>query len=145
MANRSELSKLVDKADKVFSQFIRKRDTVDGLYIQDNEGNSIPCGYCITCNRVTATQGKSTGHCGHFIPRGCKFTRFDEENCALQCNYCNTYRQGEQYKFGQAIDRIYGKGTAKKLSKLEDKYKAEGYKFTKDELEGIIKYYKEGI
>ena len=139
---KSELSRLVDKADKVFSVFIRKRDTVEGLYVQDNEGNSIPCGYCITCNKVTPTESKITGHCGHFIPRGCKLTRFNEQNCALQCAGCNTYRAGEQYKFGLAIDRIHGKGTAKKLHDLEIKYKADGYKFTKDELQGIIDYYK---
>ena len=138
-----KMSALVKKADKTFSEFIRKRDSV--TYIQNEEGLSLPAGYCITCNKLVPTKGVGTGHCGHFIPRGCKLTRFDEDNCALQCGYCNTYRQGEQYKFGKAIDSRWGKGTAERLEKLEAKYKKDGYKGQADELEALIKFYKEKI
>lgn len=138
-----KLSGLVRRADTAFSEFIRDRDSV--TYIQNEEGLSIPAGYCITCNKLVPTKGVGTGHCGHFIPRGCKLTRYSEENCALQCGYCNTFKQGEQYKFGKAIDQKYGKGTSEKLEALEAKYKKDGYKWQVDELEALIKYYKERV
>lgn len=134
---------LVNVADKAFSQFIRHRDSV--TWVQNEEGFSIPAGYCVTCSKLTPTKGVKTGHCGHFIPRGCKLTRFDEQNAALQCNYCNTYRFGEQYKFGRAIDQRWGQGTAERLQKLEQTYKREGYKWQRDELEALILYYREKV
>lgn len=140
---KSKLQPLVRKADKVFSEYIRQRDSES--YIQNEEGLSIPAGYCATCNKLIPTQGMGTGHCGHFIDRGCKLTRYEEMNCALQCGYCNTFKQGEQYKFGVYIDQRYGKGSAEKLHNLEAKYKRDGYKWHEDELLGIIKHYKEKL
>lgn len=131
---------LTRKADKVFSEWIRKRDSV--TYIQDEEGMSKRAGYCVTCNKLVPAEGKGTGHCGHFIPRGCKPTRYSEQNCALQCSYCNTYRFGEQYKFGLAIDSKYGEGTAMALYEQEKEYKKSGYKFKREELEQIIEKYR---
>lgn len=140
MIVNKKIMPLVKKADKVFSEYIRNRDS--STYVQNEEGLSIPAGYCITCSKLVPTKGVGTGHNGHFIPRGCKLTRFDEQNCALQCGFCNTFRQGEQYKFGKAIDQRYGKGTSDRLEKLEETYKRDGYKWQADELEGIIEHYK---
>lgn len=139
MAKKPTLPALVRKADKVFSEWIRKRDSV--TYIEDEQGFSKRAGYCVTCNKLTPAEGKGTGHCGHFIQRGCKTTRFVPENAALQCNYCNTYRYGEQFKFGLAIDSRWGEGTALKLHEMEAEYKKNGYKYTREELEGIIEKY----
>lgn len=138
------LPQLRDKADKVFSRWIRNRDTVEGLYIQTEEGLSIPCGYCFTCEKVTPTEGKGTGDAGHFIKRACKPLRYDEVNVNLQCVRCNKYLSGNDGRYAVKLDVVHGRGTAKKLQEQEDIYKRDGYKFTRDELEGIINYYKEG-
>ena len=130
---------LTRKADKVFSEYVRRRDS--NAYITDNEGLSIRAGNCCTCGRQIPTEGVGTGHCGHFIPRGCKLTRFHPQNAHLQCNYCNTYRDGEQYKHGVYIDKLYGEGVADELIALEALYKKDGYKFKRDELNGIIELY----
>ena len=68
-------------------------------------------------------------------------TRFLEENTAAQCVSCNIYHYGEQYKFGLAIDDLYGAGMAKKLQKQAKKY----HKFNRDELLEIIHDSKEEI
>lgn len=95
---------LVKALDKLFSEFIRRRDA---------DKNGI-C-RCITCSR--------SGHwkemdAGHFIQRDRLATRWDERNVHAQCTYDNRYRSGEQFEHGQAIDRIHGKGTAEQLRQL---------------------------
>jgi len=144
MPKNLTINQLRDKADKVFSRWIRNRDTVDGLYVQNEEGLSIPCGYCFTCNKITPTEGKGTGDAGHFIKRACKTLRYDETNVNLQCTRCNHFLSGNDGRYAVKLDVVYGKGTAKRLHDQEDIYKRDGYKFTRDELEGIINYYKEG-
>lgn len=133
---KSELSKLTAKADKVFSLYIRKRDSTE--YIR-GEILDEPAGECITCNKLIPAK---QAHAGHFVQRGCKLTRYDEENVNLQCSGCNTFRYGEQYKHGRAIDMKYGDGTADRLMALEAEYKANGHKFTRDFLQDIIERYK---
>ena len=56
--------------------------------------------------------------CGHFQSRANLKTRFDEENCQVQCVGCNMFKQGEQYKFGLYLDGKYGEGTAVELEYL---------------------------
>lgn len=113
------ISKLKKKADVLFSKAIRLRDTIDGR------------GACITCGKVLSI---TQLHAGHFQSRRHSATRYDEENVNAQCAGCNTFRGGEQYKYGLALDEKYGEGTAKKLAKLAQTY----HKFTVDELEEII-------
>ena len=131
------LPTLVKKADKVFSTYIRNRDAT--TEVEDVNGCWVKAGPCITCKKVVAV---TKGHCGHFVQRGCKLTRFDEQNASLQCPYCNTYRYGEQFRHGIEIDRKFGQGTTDRLVELEDKYKRDGHKFTRDELMDVIERYK---
>lgn len=114
------LPKLTKKADKHFSLLIRARDRDEP---------------CITC--PSYPEG-AAAHAGHFVTRGCKLTRFDPHNVNKQCNYCNTFRDGEQYKHGVAIDKKYGVGTAAELVELEARYKREGHKYTREFLQSIL-------
>jgi hypothetical protein len=91
----------VAKLDKAFSEFIRKRDSNEDGY-----------GKCITCGK---TIHYKDGHCGHFISRRHRSTRWDEQNTALQCVACNSFNQGRQFEFGREIDKRYGSGTADRL------------------------------
>jgi len=113
-----------DKLDRVFSEYIRLRDSVDGY------------GNCCTCGKYIPVKGN---HCGHFISRRFQATRFDEQNCALQCVSCNTYNQGRQYEFGLYIDKRWGKGTAEKLL-IKSK---QTVKRTQYEIDELTKYYKQ--
>ena len=76
---------------------------------------------------------------GHFQSRRFLPTRFDEENCQVQCPACNVFRYGEQYKFGLALDGKYGEGTAEELEIVARKKT----KINRWQYEGEISYYKE--
>ncbi len=95
------------KADRLFSLSIRYRDG-------EKRDGEWWC-QCVTCDSWNPM--KNT-HAGHFQKRGRLATRWNEENVNAQCPGCNTYRDGEQYKYSLAIDAKYGSGTAKKLYEL---------------------------
>ena len=69
---------LVRKLDRVFSLYIRKRDSAPwgGKFFR-----------CISCGRVMPY---AQGDCGHFFSRRHMSTRFDEDNCHMECRYCLT-------------------------------------------------------
>lgn len=98
--------------DTWFSKYIRLKNATD-------QGVCI----CITCSRPFLWNDID---CGHFVPRNHKIVRYDERNCAPQCKSCNRFSNGEQWKFGQAIDKIHGEGTAELLQGLSKRsYKRE--------------------
>lgn len=70
-------SKMEEDLDKVFSKYIRLRDTIS------NGGHF---GKCISCGLV-----KPYGNldCGHFYSRYNLATRWDEDNCNAECVVCN--------------------------------------------------------
>jgi hypothetical protein len=76
-------------------------------------------------------------HCGHFQSRRHMSTRWDDVNCQVQCVRCNIFSQGEQFKFGQKLDIVYGEGTAKALELKAKKSK----KFMRCDIEELIEYY----
>lgn len=94
------------EADRWFSIYIRLRD------IKQNEMCE-----CCTCRKWLHWKEMT---CGHFQKRGKPMTRFNEENCSAQCNSCNGFRDGYQYKHAKFIDKKYGKGTADKLEQLAE-------------------------
>tara|TARA_R100000655_G_C2899952_1_gene178657 strand:- start:31 stop:285 length:255 start_codon:yes stop_codon:yes gene_type:complete len=77
-------------------------------------------------------------HCGHFQSRRFTSTRWDETNCQVQCVRCNIFSQGEQFKFGQKLDIIYGEGTALGLEQKAKKTE----KLTRVDIQEMINYYK---
>ena len=93
------ISKLKKELDKIFSVFIRLR-----------EANSEGLCQCFTCGKVGHYKSMQNGH---FQPRRFLATRWSEEgNCEVQCQKCNIWEQGEQFKFALGIDAKYGDGTA---------------------------------
>ena len=70
---------LVKELDKVFSEFIRLRDTPGGF------------GRCISCQKIITY---SNCDCGHYINRKHMTTRYDEKNCNAQCRSCNRFDEG---------------------------------------------------
>ena len=72
------LSDLKQEAQTVFNAFIRERD------------KELPC---ISCGRSTGCKINA----GHYLSVGSHpQLRYDEQNCWLQCEYCNTYKSGNQ-------------------------------------------------
>ena len=99
---KTELQKAKAKADKYFSLYVRQRET-----------GALDYNHCCTCGK---TIHRKQLHCGHFQSRRYESTRYDEKNTGPQCSYCNTFNQGEQYKFGLYLDKKYGAKTAEKVT-----------------------------
>ena len=102
---KKTISKLKKELDKWFSLYIRLRDATDEGMAQ-----------CFTCGKVS--HYKSGMQNGHFQSRKHLATRWDEENCQVQCVGCNMFKAGEQYKFSVALDGKYGEGKAEELELL---------------------------
>jgi len=99
--SRSDRDKWLDECDKEFSRKIRLRDS-------DEYG----IGYCCTCQKRLYWK---EAQCGHYVSRRHHATRYDEQNCHLQCVSCNYFKDGLKYEHAKHIDELYGKGAHDKL------------------------------
>ena len=90
-------------------------------------------GICYTCG---ARKEPSDMHAGHF--RHNKLD-FDEMNLNCQCNYCNHYKSGELGIYAIRLIERYGKKKVEDL--IQRSYQIK--KYTREELEEIIKKYKD--
>ena len=119
------ISKLKKKLDTIFSFYIRLRSA-------DDKGNN----QCCTCGKIDNWRNLQ---CGHFVSRKHIATRFHELNCFPQCVACNIFRNGEQWKFGQFLDRNIEEGISEELIVLGH----TTLKISKAEYEEKISYYKD--
>ena len=120
------ISKLKKELDKWFSLYIRLREATDEGIVQ-----------CFTCSRIS--HYKSGMQCGHFQSRRHHSTRWNELNCQVQCVKCNMYEQGEQFKFGMALEGKYSEGTSEELEFLARTI----IKVSRIDYEEKISYYKD--
>jgi hypothetical protein len=95
---------LEKKLDRVFSEYIRLKAADENGIVQ-----------CVTCGNYHHWREV---HCGHFIPRARKATRFNEMNCHPQCVRCNTFRGGEHDIYRLYLIGKYGKEAVEKLETL---------------------------
>tara|TARA_R100000734_G_C3311496_1_gene102391 strand:- start:41 stop:454 length:414 start_codon:yes stop_codon:yes gene_type:complete len=124
MTPTKSISKLKKELDKWFSLYIRLREaTVEGI------------SQCFTCGKIDHYKKLQ---CGHFQSRRHHATRWNEQNCQVQCVKCNMFGQGEQWKFGLNINAKYGDGTANELKILS----TSTVKISRVEYEHNIRYYK---
>jgi hypothetical protein len=116
---KTSLPKLLEKAQKVFNKFIRERDKNNG---------------CISC-------GGPVEQAGHYFSQGHHSSlRYSEINTNGQCVKCNMYLSGNLIKYRQGLVKKYGADVVEKLELNADLRKA--WKWTREELESIIKKYK---
>tara|TARA_R100000541_G_scaffold18622_1_gene28447 strand:- start:5534 stop:5926 length:393 start_codon:yes stop_codon:yes gene_type:complete len=123
MAKKLTRSKLVKKLDTIFSIYIRRKNAVNDIAT------------CITCGKKDHWKKLQNGH---FQSRKHYSTRWDEVNCQVQCAGCNVFKYGEQYVFGNKLDKKYGSGTAERLHIKAKKI----IKLTNPEIEEMIIRYK---
>lgn len=123
------LSVLTIKADKIFGEYIRKRDSIKTTLSFDK------C-VCVTCSETV-----DNIQCWHFITRASRSTRWQEQNANGQCPKCNCWWGGRQYEHGLEIDKRYGEGTAERLVRLWH----EPQKVTRELLEDIIRKFTDKI
>jgi hypothetical protein len=118
MTKKVSRKSLVEKLDKVFSIYIRRRYAVNDI------------AKCVTCGKEDNWKSLQ---CGHFMSRKHLSTRWNEDNCQVQCAGCNVFRYGEQYKFSLYL--------GDKLSEQLHIQSKQICKFTDVELQEKIDYY----
>ena len=127
MPRKPSRKTLINKADKIFSEYIRRRYTNDNGITE-----------CYTCGKKDHWKELQ---CGHFMSRKHYSTRWNETNCQVQCAGCNVFRYGEQYKFGRNLDIEFGNGTADDLHQLSRQI----VKYDNNDLIEMIKHYKKKL
>ena len=120
--NKSKKQKLFEKAWKICSEYIRRRDK----------------GKCFTCSTIKHWKGMEAGHFRH--GKGSPIY-FDERNIHAQCSRCNRLYSGQRDIYLRKIQKLYGIEVGDWL--IKESYKTHYY--TIKELEGVIKYYQEKI
>jgi hypothetical protein len=121
-ADLTTLSDYLKITQQVFNKFIRMRD--EGLN-------------CISCDLPPKKK-----NCGHYFSQGGHSSvRFDEDNCHLQCEHCNTFLSGNLLNYQIGIEKRIG---GEKLMQLQAKAH-DIKKWTKEELKEIIEIYKKKI
>jgi hypothetical protein len=100
---KTTTAKLKAKLDKLFSEYVRKRDS-------DHRGLC----KCISCGKEAPAFGGSM-HAGHLFSRRYLSIRFDPKNVNSQCSYCNTFLNGNQIKAARGVERKWGTGTVDDL------------------------------
>jgi hypothetical protein len=118
-ADLKTTSDWLKEAQVVFNKYIRERDK--GLN-------------CISCDKPPLKK-----NCGHYYSQGGHSNvRFDEDNCHLQCEHCNTYLSGNLLNYQIGIEKRIG---AERLIELQGRAHLEK-RWSVDELKELIKKYK---
>lgn len=90
--------------DDIFSKWIRRRVTVNGL------------AECFTCGlRARA----ATMECSHYIDRDVMALRFDEINCQCMCVVCNDYHNSDPTPYRNKLVEKYGEKAVLELESQE--------------------------
>lgn len=121
------VASIVTRLDRVFSQYIRLRDS------HDDETFA-----CISCGRRLSL---SYAQCGHYYPRANMSTRFDPDNCHAECIHCNCFDQNHLEGYRKNLIAKIGEGRVAEL----DRRAKETKKWSHYELEEMIEFYKERI
>ena len=118
-----------DKLDKVFSEYIREKGSI-------NKYNT-----CFTCGKVLPI---SELHCGHFLSRRYLAIRWNVLNAKPQCRDCNVFKNGNEKIFKKRLRQEYGNGVIAdlefqkhKIVKLTDEDYKEKIKFFKNKIKEL--------
>lgn len=120
---------LITALDKYVSHYIRLKDAQNGLAT------------CVTCGDTKPWKEMQNGH---YYSRGRFPTRWDEDNCHVQCLRCNLYLKGNYIKYTLYMIDTYGREfvdelgiksiNPSKISSADLKGKIEEYKKKVNEL-----------
>lgn len=99
-----DIKELDRLAIKLMSIYTRTKDADFSGYVN-----------CFTCPRGDHW---SNMHCGHFVKRAHRCTRFMEANNNPQCPICNVSYDGRPKEYAKQLDKKFGKGMAEYLQQL---------------------------
>lgn len=111
----------MDRADKEFSLYIRKRD-----------------GRCMNplCpNGMSRSAEVKYLECSHFWPRGDLISRFDPDNCMALCHTCHSmWENTKQGKYRELMIRVLGYKRYQALQKRVEDYKHKNIPYLNDNM-----------
>jgi hypothetical protein len=123
--NAKSTPDLIKLATKHFNEFIRKRDSTEGIF------------RCISCQQVKTTDKM---HAGHYLSAGNNgAVRFDERNVHGQCSECNMHMHGNLLPYRTNLIRKLGE---EEVEAIEIKSKMNGFRWDRFALIEIIETYK---
>jgi 5-methylcytosine-specific restriction endonuclease McrA len=122
MAKKPSRKTIITKLDNIFSQYIRLRYSKNEIAT------------CVTCGKQDHWKKMQNGH---FVSRKHYATRWDEDNCQVQCSGCNVFRYGEQYLFSKYLGADLSEELLMKSRKIQ--------KFSDSELLDMIELYNEKV
>lgn len=115
---------------KTRSEWLRDAQTVFNKYIRLRDAG-LPC---ISCGRNSGAKMNA----GHYLSVGAHpELRFDEANCHIQCEHCNSYKSGNQ---AQYRPRLIAKVGQDEVDRLEGPQRP--LKLTIEEIQELIAKYK---
>lgn len=117
---------LVKKLDRVFSLYIRLRDSKNGMF------------QCISCGKIKPIEQADAGH---YVNRQYMSLRYNEKNVNAQCRYCNRFCEGNIQDYRNGLIKKYGEQAVLMLE--FQKHLTQHY--SPFELETLIKFYKSKI
>jgi 5-methylcytosine-specific restriction endonuclease McrA len=122
MSKKPSRKTIITKLDSIFSQYIRLRYSKNEIAT------------CVTCGKQDHWKKMQNGH---FVSRKHYATRWDEDNCQVQCSGCNVFRYGEQYLFSKYLGADLSEELLMKSRKIQ--------KFSDSELLDMIELYNEKV
>lgn len=117
---KKKISTVDKKLWKTFSEYIRRRDSVNGI-----------C-KCITCDTTLPWKDM---HAGHFISRRYKAIKYDERNVHAQCCGCNTFKNGEPEEYFIEMEKRYGRDVIDELIQKKREVCKYPYSWYEEKLE----------
>ena len=125
MKKKLKLSRLKQKAWRVFSEWVRKRGADENGY-----------NTCVTCGKRDLWTNL---HASHFIPSRRNSILFLEENCHASCMACNIWRHGAIEDYYPFMLKTYGQEKIDEIKRL----KKQIFKPTREYYEEVIERYKD--
>ena len=108
MNPEKSIPELTEKADKLFSEDIRKKDADETGFVK-----------CCCCGVMFRWKDLD---CGHYISRSKFAVRYDERNAHPQCRSCNGKHNDNPKPFQMYILKTYPAGTLTELNKLAESF-----------------------
>jgi len=115
----ASLSTLKNKLDKLWSEYVRRKDAIDGIAT------------CVTCG--TQKHWKEM-QCGHFVSRTHLATRWLVNNTAVQCARCNILLRGNMVEYAVWMEANWGWQAIRDLREL----KHRSVKYSRTDYEEMI-------
>ena len=130
MTKQQSLSTLIKKLDRIFSQYIRLRDSAeyDHRYFR-----------CISCGEVLPIE---YADCGHYISRTTLSTRFSEDNCHAECINCNRFDPDHLDRYTKNLIAKIGEQRYASLITLSHNTL---FRYAHYEIQELIKYYTQQV